>query len=119
MGIAACSRALACSDELAEASYIEAIERLSTTHAAVTLARARLLYGEWLRRKGRRVDAREPLTLAHLVFIDADLDGFADTPTRAYAPRTRHLAGAPTTLATTSPLMRNRRATGCQRLHQL
>ena len=82
MGIAACSRALACSDELAEASYIEAIERLSTTGAPVTLARARLLYGEWLRRKGRRVDARQQLALAHLVFIGADLDGFAERARR-------------------------------------
>jgi DNA-binding CsgD family transcriptional regulator len=73
---------LASSDELAEASYVEAIERLSTTGAPVTLARARLLYGEWLRRKGRRVDAREQLTLAHLVFIDVDLDGFAERARR-------------------------------------
>jgi DNA-binding CsgD family transcriptional regulator len=81
MGIAACARALLAEDGRAEGSYREAIERLRGTRARVALGRVRLLYGEWLRRRGRRVDAREQLTLAYGVFSEVGLGGFAE---RAY-----------------------------------
>jgi len=81
-GIAACARALLCDDDDAEGSYLEAIEWLRGTCARVALGRAHLLFGEWLRRRGRRVDAREHLTLALEVFRDVCLSGFADRARR-------------------------------------
>jgi hypothetical protein len=67
MGVAACARALLGDDERAEGSYLEAIERLGGTRARVALGRVRLLYGEWLRRRGRRVGASLALPLVRTV----------------------------------------------------
>jgi DNA-binding CsgD family transcriptional regulator len=62
----------------AEDRYAEAIERLDATRLGLLTARARLLYGEWLRRENRRVDARAQLRLAHEAFTAAGATGFAD-----------------------------------------
>jgi DNA-binding CsgD family transcriptional regulator len=78
LGIQARSRALLSSDEDAEHQYLEAIERLTRTRLRAELARAHLLYGEWLRRQGRRRDAREQLRTAHLMLDAMGLDGFAE-----------------------------------------
>jgi DNA-binding CsgD family transcriptional regulator len=78
LGIAARSHALVVEDGLAEDLYAEAIERLTRTRVAVDLARAHLLYGEWLRRQSRRVDARKELRIAHEMFTDFGMEAFAE-----------------------------------------
>jgi DNA-binding CsgD family transcriptional regulator len=78
LGILARSRALTSEGDAADALYREAIERLDRTRMRVELARARLLYGEWLRRENRRVDAREQLRAAHLSFSRTGAEGFAE-----------------------------------------
>jgi DNA-binding CsgD family transcriptional regulator len=82
LGIEAGSRALLCDGEAAEPLYREAVERLARTRGAVHLARARLLYGEWLRRENRRVDAREQLRAAHEAFGEIGAEGFAERARR-------------------------------------
>ncbi len=78
LGIQTRSRALLSSDEHAEGHYLEAIERLGRTRLRAELARAHLLYGEWLRRQGRRRDAREQLRTAHQMLDAMGLEGFAE-----------------------------------------
>jgi DNA-binding CsgD family transcriptional regulator len=78
LGIEAGSRALLSDGRDAEPLYREAVERLARTRGVVHLARARLLYGEWLRRENRRVDAREQLRAAHEMFSDIGAEGFAE-----------------------------------------
>ena len=69
MGLEARCRALVAEGDEAERWYAEAVARLARTPLRTELARAHLLYGEWLRREGRRVDAREQLTPAHEMFV--------------------------------------------------
>jgi DNA-binding CsgD family transcriptional regulator len=78
LGIAARSQALLAEDGRADDLYVEAIERLGRTRAAVDLARAHLLYGEWLRRQRRRVDARNELRIAHGMFRGFGTEAFAE-----------------------------------------
>lgn len=82
LGIVARCRALVSEGEEAEDFYEEAVQRLGRTGVPVELARARLLYGEWLRRAGRRVDARAQLRPACEVFDAMNLDGFAERTRR-------------------------------------
>ncbi len=77
MGIEARLRALVQDGETAETLHREAIERLSRCRMAMHLARARLSYGEWLRRENRRVDAREQLHSAHDALVSFGAEGFA------------------------------------------
>jgi DNA-binding CsgD family transcriptional regulator len=78
LGVEARSRALLSEREAAEDLYREAISRLERSRVRVQLARAHLLYGEWLRRERRRVDAREQLRVAHTMLSDMGMEAFAE-----------------------------------------
>jgi ATP/maltotriose-dependent transcriptional regulator MalT len=78
LGIVARSRALVSEGEAADRLYQEAVERLARTRRRPDLARAHLLYGEWMRRKGRRADARAQLRLAHDLFTEIGMEAFAE-----------------------------------------
>jgi DNA-binding CsgD family transcriptional regulator len=82
LGIEAGSRALLTEGEAAEPLYCEAVERLARSRGVVYLARARLLYGEWLRRENRRVDAREQLRAAYDRFNHIGAEAFAERARR-------------------------------------
>jgi DNA-binding CsgD family transcriptional regulator len=82
LGIEARSRALLSDGATAEELYREAIDRLGRTQLRPEFARAQLLYGEWLRRQGRRVDAREQLRTAHDLFAAIGMEAFAERARR-------------------------------------
>jgi DNA-binding CsgD family transcriptional regulator len=82
LGIAARSRALMSAGRAAEESYREAIDRFSRTRLRPDLARAHLLYGEWLRREDRRADAREALRTAHDMLDTMGMEAFAERARR-------------------------------------
>jgi len=102
LGVEACARALLSGGETAERLYREGIGRLARTRVRVPLARAHLLYGEWLRRENRRIDAREQLRTAHEMFATMGADGFAERAARellATGERVRkRTTGVPTEL---------------------
>jgi DNA-binding CsgD family transcriptional regulator len=79
LGIDARSRALLSEDDYAEDSFQKAIDHLNRTRVRAELARTHLLYGEWLRRMNRRVDARAQLRIAY--------DSFTSIGTKAFAER--------------------------------
>ncbi|HET6297162.1 MAG TPA: AAA family ATPase [Kribbella sp.] len=82
LGMEARSRALLSEGEGADRLYQEAIQRLARTRMRTELARAHLVYGEWLRRENRRVDAREQLRTAHEMLTAMGAQGFADRARR-------------------------------------
>jgi DNA-binding CsgD family transcriptional regulator len=82
LGLEARSRALLSDGAVAEGLYREAIDRLARSRLALELARAHLLYGEWLRRERRRLDAREHLRQAQDMFNDMGAAAFADRASR-------------------------------------
>jgi DNA-binding CsgD family transcriptional regulator len=82
LGIEARSGALLNDGDAAERLYLEALDRLGRTSIRVELARAHLLYGEWLRRERRRLDAREQLHAAHEMFTGMGAEAFADRAAR-------------------------------------
>ena len=76
-GIETRVRALLSEGEVAESLYRQSIEHLSGTRARLELARTHLLYGEWLRREGRRLDARDQLHTALEAFTSMGAEAFA------------------------------------------
>jgi DNA-binding CsgD family transcriptional regulator len=78
LGIRARCQALLADGSDAEAAYLEAIGQLGLSRAVVDLARAHLLYGQWLRRAKRRRDARHHLRIAENMFYTMGASGFAD-----------------------------------------
>jgi DNA-binding CsgD family transcriptional regulator len=82
LGIEARCRALVSQGPAAEDLYREAIDQLGRTRLRPDLARAHLLYGEWLRRENRRADAREQLRTAHGMLDEMGMDAFAERARR-------------------------------------
>lgn len=82
LGVEARSRALVSQGSDAEDHYQQAIELLSRTRAQTCLGRAHLVYGEWLRRENRRIDAREQLGIAYDTLSDLGVEGFAQRARR-------------------------------------
>ena len=82
LGVRARSMALLTDGPSAEPLYEEAVERLGRSRVAVHLGRAQLVYGEWLRRENRRVDARQQLRAAHDTFSRIGAEGFAERARR-------------------------------------
>jgi DNA-binding CsgD family transcriptional regulator len=78
LGTAAVTGALLADDEAAERLHREGIDRLRRTRMRIDLARAQLRYGEWLRRRGRRVQARGQLRTAHDALSGMGVEAFAD-----------------------------------------
>jgi DNA-binding CsgD family transcriptional regulator len=78
LGLEARSRAQLSEGDAAETLYREAIDRLGRTRLRPELARACLLYGEWLRREGRQAHAREQLSAANEQFVSIGMDAFAE-----------------------------------------
>jgi DNA-binding CsgD family transcriptional regulator len=91
LGIEARSRALLSDGEVAENLYRDAIERLRRTRARVDLARAHLLYGEWLRRERRRVDARDQLRVAEEMLTAMGVQAFAQRAERELLATGEHV----------------------------
>jgi DNA-binding CsgD family transcriptional regulator len=82
LGIEARARAMTSQGVAAEGLYREAAERLGRTRLALEAARAHLLFGEWLRREQRRIDAREHLRTAHEMFDSMGTEAFAERARR-------------------------------------
>jgi DNA-binding CsgD family transcriptional regulator len=82
LGIEARVRALLSEGEAAERCYRESIDRLGRTQVRVQLARAHLLYGEWLRRQRRRLDARAQLRTAYAMLDAMGIEAFAERARR-------------------------------------
>jgi DNA-binding CsgD family transcriptional regulator len=82
LGTQARLRALLADRDSAERLYLEAIERLDRTRVRLELARAHLVYGEWLRREARRAEARVQLRTAHDMFDAIGMQAFADRARR-------------------------------------
>ncbi len=81
-GVEARSRALISEGDEADALYGQAVLLLAESRLGVESARAQLLYGEWLRRQNRRVDAREQLRAAHEAFAEMGAGPFAERAER-------------------------------------
>jgi DNA-binding NarL/FixJ family response regulator len=94
-GIEARARALLTEGADADRWFRMAIDHLRATRVQAELARTRLLYGEWLRREGRRLDARAELNVAHELFMSMGMEAFAQRASSelvATGEKRRHIA---------------------------
>jgi DNA-binding CsgD family transcriptional regulator len=91
LGITARSRALLAEVDPPEELYVEAISRLGRSRIAVDLARAHLVYGEWLRRDRRRMEAREQLRTALEMFTAMGVEAFAGRAERELLATGEHV----------------------------
>jgi DNA-binding NarL/FixJ family response regulator len=82
LGVQARSQALLSSGDEAEQLYLEALDRLARAGLQPDLGRAHLLYGEWLRRQRRRIDARTHLHAANELFARVGMEAFAQRAQR-------------------------------------
>ena len=117
-GVEARSRALLSEGDAAERLYRESIERLGNTRVRTELARAHLLYGEWLRRERRRVDARAQLRIAHDMLDAMGMEAFAERARRELqatgeTARKRSIATAISSSPRRRPRSRGWPATAC------
>jgi DNA-binding CsgD family transcriptional regulator len=112
LGIEARSRALLSEGQAAESLYREAIGRLGRTPLRPSLARAHLLYGEWLRRERRTAEARDQLRAAVAMFDDMGMEAFADRARREL----RAAGGTPRRRAVTTAVQLTAQETQIARL---
>jgi DNA-binding CsgD family transcriptional regulator len=109
LGIAARVQAFDADDADADRLYRESIEHLGKTSLRVELARSRLLYGEWLRRRGLRGDARDQLATAHQALTEMGIAGFADRARRELTAttgrRTRRFIDVPSMQLTSQEVL--------------
>jgi DNA-binding CsgD family transcriptional regulator len=94
LGMEACCRAMLADSATAEASYLEAVERLGRTRIRPLSARARLYYGEWLWQSDRRDDARKHLRAAYEMFTVMGMNAFAAQAARRLGTNVRQRPGA-------------------------
>jgi DNA-binding CsgD family transcriptional regulator len=94
LGIGARCRALLSDGDAADSLYREAIERLARTRARLQLARAHLLYGEWLRRERHRSEAREQLRTAYEMLAAMGVEAFAARAERELLATGEHIRKA-------------------------
>jgi DNA-binding CsgD family transcriptional regulator len=85
LGVEARSRALISAGDAAEALYLQAIERLDRSPVRPEAARTHLVFGEWLRRESRRVEARHHLRVAYDQLSAMGMEGFAERAKRELA----------------------------------
>ena len=104
LGVETRCRALLTDGDIAEDLYRRSIDHLQRTRRPVELARSHLVYGEWLRRRGRRIDARQQLRAAREMFDGLGAVAFTDRATRELAAtgetvqKRPSVAGVPTDL---------------------
>ena len=91
LGVEARCKALLSEGQLAESLYRQAIERIGRTRVAVEVARSHLLYGEWLRREGRRPEGREQLGIAREMFMRMGAEAFAGQTERELRASGEHV----------------------------
>src|SRR5690606_3514357 len=82
LGVVAMAKAQLHDGADADALFAEALERFERAEIPIMIGRTRLLYGESLRRRQRRVDAREQLRAAHEILSDVGVNGFAERAAR-------------------------------------